>query len=176
MTDHILVTYGSWAGSAEEVAEEIARTMSDADCEVDVIPANRVTDAVPYNAVVIGSAIHAGQMHPSVLAFLGKYRDVLVDKKVAYFLVCLTMKDDTDENRCKVASYLKAAREIAPDIDPVATGLFAGAMIYKKLPLGLRLIIRAMKAEEGDYRDWDTIRRWAGETKGLLLREYSLDK
>ena len=176
MTDHVLVTYGSWAGSAEEVAEEIARTMSDADCEVDVIPADRVVDIEAYDAVVIGSAIHASQMHPSVLAFLDKYRDTLVNKRVAYFLVCLTMKDDTDENRCKVASYLEAADEIAPDIEPVATGLFAGAMIYKKLPLGLRLIIKAMKAEEGDYRDWDTIRRWAGEIKGLLLHEYSLDK
>ena len=176
MTDHVLVTYGSWAGSAEEVAEEIARTMSGTDCEVDVIPADRVRDIEPYNAVVIGSAIHAGQMHPSVLAFLGKYRDALGNKKVAYFLVCLTMKDDTDENRCKVASYLEAAEEIAPNIEPVASGLFAGAMIYKKLPTGLRLIIRAMKAEEGDYRDWNTIRRWAEDVKGLLLHEYSLDQ
>ena len=168
MTGHILVTYGSWAGSAVEVAEEIGQTMADGHAKVDILSVKEVKDLLPYDAVIVGSAIHASQLHPDVLTFIKKHKDSLVSKRTALFVVCLAMKDDDENSREIVSSYLDIVEELAPGMMPVATGLFAGAMIYKKLPLALRLVVKVMKAEEGDYRDWDAIRDWARSVREML--------
>jgi len=41
--------------------------------------------------------------------------------------------------------------------------LFHGALDPAKLNWAERLILRAIKAPVGDYRDWPAIEAWAGE-------------
>jgi menaquinone-dependent protoporphyrinogen oxidase len=60
-------------------------------------------------------------------------------------------------------------RARAPQVQPVDVGLFAGKMDFKALSLPLRLIVKAMKSEEGDFRDWDAIREWATSVRPALL-------
>lgn len=88
---------------------------------------------------------------------------------MAYFVVCLTMQEDTPEHRQEVSAYLDPVREKVPQIEPVDVGLFAGALDPGKLSLPFRLIMRAMKAKPGDYRDWDAIRAWATALRPKLL-------
>jgi menaquinone-dependent protoporphyrinogen oxidase len=88
---------------------------------------------------------------------------------VAYFVVCLTMQEDTEEHRQEVGAYLDPVREKVPQIEPVDVGLFAGVLDMGKLPLPLKLVMRAMKAQPGDYRDWDAIRTWATALRPKLL-------
>ena len=169
MSDKILVTYGSWAGSTGEVAEAVGQVLQGEHTEVDVRPTKDVTDVSQYSAVVVGTAIHAGQVHPQALAFLKAHQEALSKVPVAYFVVCLTMQDDTEENRRTVTAYLDAVRKQAPQVQPVDVGLFAGALNYKKLSLPFRLILKAMKATEGDFRDWEAIRAWATGLRPALL-------
>jgi len=103
------------------------------------------------------------------LAFLKAHQEALSKVPVAYFVVCLTMQDDTEENRRTVTAYLDAVRKQAPQVQPVDVGLFAGALNYKKLSLPFRLILKAMKATEGDFRDWEAIRAWATGLRPALL-------
>ncbi len=161
MSDKFLVTYGTWTGSTQDVAQAIGEQLRETGATVTVQPAQEVQDPGGYQGIVIGSGIRAGKLHPHVLKLLETYQDALSQTKVAYFVVCMTMHENTEENRCTVEAYLDAAREIAPQIQPVEIGLFAGAMDYKKLPLPIRLIIKAMKTPEGDFRDWEAIRNWA---------------
>ena len=86
---------------------------------------------------------------------------------VAYFVVCLTMQDDTEENRRTVEAYLDPVCEL---VEPVDKGLFAGALDLSKLGLPLRLAMKAAKASEGDFRDWEAIRAWARQAHGLLTQ------
>jgi menaquinone-dependent protoporphyrinogen IX oxidase len=51
----------------------------------------------------------------------------------------------------------------------VAYAIAAGAMDYKTLALPLRLIMKGMKSPEGDFRDWEAIRNWAGCVRPALL-------
>jgi menaquinone-dependent protoporphyrinogen oxidase len=106
----------------------------------------------------VGSGIRAGQLLPHATKFVQKNREALSQVPVAYFVVCLTMKDDTEENRSTVAAYLDPLREV---VEPVEVGLFAGAINPGKLSLPERMIMKAMKISEGDYRDWEAIRAWA---------------
>jgi menaquinone-dependent protoporphyrinogen oxidase len=168
MSDRILVAYATAAGSTGEVAEIIGQELSKEN-ETDIVPAKDVTDLSRYRAVVIGSGIRAGKVYKDALAFLESHQDALSQMPVAYFVVCLTMQDDTEENRCEVENYVDQMRQKAPQVHPVSVGLFAGKLDYKTLALPMRLILRAMKAEEGDYRDWDKIEAWVDDLRSALV-------
>lgn len=163
MDKKVLVTYGSWAGSTGEVAETIAATLQEEGLEAVARPASSVTDLSGYRAVVVGSGIHAGQLHGHVAAFMAMHQQALRQMPVAYFVVCLTMKEDTEANRQAVETYLKTLHDKYPDIQPVSQGLFAGVMDVDKLSFVLRMMMKVMKLEEGDYRNSEAIRGWARE-------------
>ncbi|MCD6552992.1 MAG: flavodoxin domain-containing protein [Anaerolineae bacterium] len=164
----ILVAYATKAGSTAEVAAEIGRVIeSKGGCQVDVRPVGKLNGVDGYDAVVIGSAIRAGKWLPEATKFVEKHRDALSQIPVALFTVCLTLKDDTEENRRTVAAYLDPVREV---VQPVEMGLFAGVMDYSNLPFILRLMMKAMKSPQGDFRDWEAIRTWAADLRPALLK------
>ena len=164
--DKILVAYVSRAGSTGEVAEAIGQVLCEAGAAVDVRLAKEVTDLSPYRAVVVGSGIRVGKWLPEAVQFVEQHQEALSRVPVAYFLVCLTLRDDTEENRREVAAYLDPVREV---VQPVDVGLFAGVMDYAKLPFIFRLMMKAMGSPEGDFRDWEAIRDWAGQVSARLV-------
>jgi menaquinone-dependent protoporphyrinogen oxidase len=165
----VLIAYTTAAGSTAEVAQAIGQEISGSNGTVDVFKTKEVKDLSPYRAVIVGTGIRAGQVYRDTLAFLERHQAALSRVPVACFVVCMTMKDGTEENRCQVETYVDQMREKAPQVQPLEVGLFAGKMDFKALPLPLKLIVKAMKSEEGDFRDWDAIREWAASIVPLLL-------
>jgi menaquinone-dependent protoporphyrinogen oxidase len=122
---------------------------------------------------MVGTGIHMGRVHRDMLALVKKHRQALSTVPVAYFVVCLTMKEDMEENRREVEAYLDKVRNKVPEVQPVDVGLFDGAVLtegedYEKLSWLMRLVLKAM-SEEGDHRDWDAIRDWAAGLRPKLL-------
>ena len=163
----VLVTYATKAGSTAEVAAEIGRVIeSQNGHKVEVCPVDKSSEMNGYDAVIIGSAIRAGKWLPEATKFVEKHKDALSQVPVALFAVCLTLKEDTEENRREVAAYLDPVCEM---VQPADVGLFAGVMDYSKLSLVPRMMLKAMKAPAGDFRDWEAIRAWASRLHPLLL-------
>jgi menaquinone-dependent protoporphyrinogen oxidase len=158
MKEGVLLAYATRTGTTQEVAEAIGEALIEKGETVDVRNVKSVESLAPYRAVILGSAIRAGNLMSEALEFVKLNQDTLDQMPVAYFVVCVTLKEDTEENRQAVAAYLNPLREL---VEPVEEGLFAGAIDYSKLSLPLRLMMKAMKADEGDWRDWDAIRNWA---------------
>jgi menaquinone-dependent protoporphyrinogen oxidase len=153
-----LVVHGTRAGSTAEVADFVAGRLADAGWSVDVSGAELAPAPGAYQAVVIGSAIRAGNVLPEVRDYAKAHAAALKAVPVACFVVCLTMKDDTPENRAKVNAYLDPLRA---RVTPVEVGLFAGKMDYARLAGVSRLMARALSLPEGDFRSWTAIGAWA---------------
>jgi menaquinone-dependent protoporphyrinogen oxidase len=128
---------------------------------VEVLPVEKVTDLGPYRTVILGSAIRTGNLLPEVMTFIEKNQAALQQKAFSVFIVCMTLQEDTQENRQKVSAYLDPVRAL---VKPASEGLFAGVMNPSKLKLLERLIILAMKTPSGDFRKWDQINAWAGSS------------
>jgi len=166
--NRILIAYGSRCGSTGGVAETIGQVLSVAGAAVDVRLVKDVDDLSPYQGVIVGSAIRMGKWLPEAVEFLKTHQGTLSRVSVAYFAVCLTMKDDTAENRRKALGYLDPVRKQFPQVKPADIGLFAGAVDYKKLSFAYSLILKVKGAPEGDFRNWEAIRTWAAGVRPAL--------
>jgi menaquinone-dependent protoporphyrinogen oxidase len=164
MTKKILLAYGTASGSTEEVAQAMAEEMGQAGAQVDIYPIEEVKDITGYDAVVVGTAVRMFHLLPKTRRFLRRHRKGLSKVPVAYFLVCLTMGEETPENIQKATDYAKPMVNIKA---PVSLGLFGGCVNHEKMT---DIFGKSMKSvPEQDHRDWDKIRAWAGETLPKLL-------
>jgi menaquinone-dependent protoporphyrinogen oxidase len=167
--NEILVAYATAAGSTGEVAEAVGKALREEGATVDVRRAKEVTDVSGYNAVVLGTGVRAGRTYAEAATFLKAHQSALTKLPMACFVVCLTMKENTDESCREAGGYLDAMLEAVPGIEVMSKGLFGGAVKYDTLPLPFRLILKwFIKEPEGDHRDWDAIRAWATETYSAL--------
>ncbi|MGD0919650.1 MAG: flavodoxin domain-containing protein [Thermodesulfobacteriota bacterium] len=169
MKNRVLIAYASRHGSTGGVAEAIGQVLCETGVSVDVRLVGNVNDLSPYQAVIVGSAIRMRRWLPEAVDFVKKHQETLSRMPTAYFVVCLTMGNDTTENRRKVLAFLDPVRKQAAQIKPIDIGLFAGALDYKKLSFFYRLMFKVTGAPKGDSRNWEAIRTWATGLRPKLL-------
>ncbi len=162
----VLVVYGTKSGCTAGIAEKIGEALAAGGATVDVKPAEDRPDPTGYDAIVVGSGVRASNWHGSAKKWVASNAETLKVKPTAFFSVGLTMAA-TPEKADAVRAYTDPL--IAETgVTPVAIGLFAGSYESKKFSLPERLIMKAMKAEEGDFRDFEAVAAWAVETTPLL--------
>ena len=159
----ILVAYASRYGSTAGVAEAIGEVLCRLGHQVDVRQAGKVKEVSPYQAAIIGSAIYAGKWLDEATELVKAQQPALARLPTAYFLACLTMKDDTPQARAKSLAYLDPLRKEAPAVLPLAVGLFPGAVDFKKMSFVHRAMLKAMGAPEGDFRDLAAVKAWSSQ-------------
>ncbi len=165
----VLVGYASCCGSTGGIAEAIGNQLCQTGAQVDVKHITDVTDPSGYDAFVLGSAIQAGMWMPEGLKFIRKHRDILSGSKVAYFIACLAVSEDTPRSRKMAQGYAKKPLRKVPEIEPVGMGAFAGAVDYSKMPKKYRGVMKRIGAEDGDFRNWQAIAEWTDSIAPALL-------
>lgn len=158
----VLVVYGTKTGCTKGIAEQIGTTLTALGAAVEVVPAEDAPAAADFDAVVVGSGVRAGNWHGKAKSWVAANAEALKAKPTAFFTVGLTMADSS-EKADEVRGYTDKLIETT-GVEPLDIGLFAGTCEFSKFSLPERLILKAMKAEEGDYRDFDAVAEW---TRGV---------
>jgi menaquinone-dependent protoporphyrinogen oxidase len=158
MEEKILIAYASKYGSTAEVAQGIGRILAEQGQTVDVKSMASIDRLDSYRAIVLGSPIYATRWLPEAEDFVNRFKISLTDLPVACFTVCMALRDGSEKSRILVAHWMKPVYEV---INPVATGLFAGALEARRMGLIWHVILWLRKTPQGDFRDWPEIQTWA---------------
>jgi menaquinone-dependent protoporphyrinogen oxidase len=163
----ILVSAGSKHGSTAEIAERIAAVLTDRGHDVDIASPEHVTDLSSYDAVVLGSAVYAGHWVASAKDLADRIAELSTHPETWIFSSGpVGDPPKPEEDPVDVVPILEAttARDHR---------VFSGKIDKAKLSFGEKAILVAVRAPEGDFRDWNEIESWANEIADQLVGEMS---
>jgi menaquinone-dependent protoporphyrinogen oxidase len=160
MKQKVLVAYATKYGATAEIAAGIGDALAEAGIDVDTLPVEDVAGLETYSAVVLGSAVYAGQWRKDAAQFLEAHESELAEMPVWIFSSGPTGEGDPVE-LMDGWRFPEDLQPIADRIQPRDIAFFHGVLDPEKLTFGERMIVKALKAPTGDFRDWDAIERWA---------------
>ena len=177
----VLVLYASTHGHTARIAERVAATLEATGIDIDLQRAG-AGDPPPtgYDGVIVGASVHAGHHQKEIVAWAERHHTCLGLRPSAFFSVCLTAADDTEESRIATRAYLDEFTE-ATNWTPDRTITFAGAIQYREYDFATRLLIRLLMHKGGhptdtshdhDFTDWDAVEEFSRAFAArLALRE-----
>jgi menaquinone-dependent protoporphyrinogen oxidase len=166
----ILVAYATKYGATAEIAKKIGQALDQAGLQADVLPADRVDNLTPYQAVVLGSAVYIGQWRKEAARFLETHEQALAERPMWLFSSGPTGEGDPVE-LTQGWRFPGKLQPIADRIGPRDIALFHGATDADKLNLIEKWMIKMVKTPVGDFRDWHAIAAWAEEIAAELKKE-----
>lgn len=158
----VLVVYATKSGCTTDIAKRIGDTLAESGASVDVLPAEKAGDVTGYDAVVVGSGVRMGQWHEPARSWVTANAAVLKQMPVAFYTCNLTLAQEpgkTDEVRAFTDPLIESS-----GVKPLDVGLFAGWNEPKRFSLIERVVMKAMKAPQGDFRDFAAVGSW---TRGV---------
>jgi menaquinone-dependent protoporphyrinogen oxidase len=151
----ILVTVASKHQSTLEIGRAIGRALSAAGVLADVRPAEEVDTLTGYDAVVVGSGIYAGNWLGPARDFVERCVGQLRERPVWLF------SSGPMGDPPVPAGDPAGVRALIDLIHPRGHSVFAGRLESGDLGFGEKLIVKAVRAPFGDFRDWAAIEAWA---------------
>jgi len=161
----VLITYASKTGTTEEVSHKINEILKEKGHFADLKKINEVKNVSEYDAVILGSGVRVGKIFSESVNFLKRFQNELKNKKIFYFIVCLTIKDDTPENRKIVEGFIKPLIQI---IKPIDYQFFAGRFYYSNISPLFRSFLKKANIPEGDYIEWEKITNWVNSISNQI--------
>ncbi len=152
----VLVAYASKHESTQGIAERIAEKLRQMGKQVDVRQVDTVKDAGSYEAYVIGSAIYFGSWLKEATEFVHRNQEALSGRPVWLFSVGPLGTDFLDDEQ-----QPKEKAEFQQAIRPRDHRVFFGVLDHNRLSFTERMMAKALRAPEGDFRDWQAIDAWA---------------
>jgi menaquinone-dependent protoporphyrinogen oxidase len=156
----VLVAYATKYGATAGIAEKIGQVLVEAGVGAEVLPAEGVDDLASYTAVVLGSAVYAGQWRKQAAEFLQANEKALAQRPIWIFSSGPTGRGDPVE-LMNGWRFPKPLQPVADRIRPRDVALFHGVIDLEKLNFAEKMIIKGLKAPLDDFRDWDAITAWA---------------
>jgi len=151
----VLIVVASRHGATIEIAEALAERLRSRAFTVSVETADHASVADDYGAVIIGSAVYAGRWMKSARVFVESYAGLLAERPVWLFSSGPLGDDDRDAVPDRTVHHLTTLS------GALGHHLFAGFIDPDDLNMAERLIVKAVGAPDGDFRDWDDVDAWA---------------
>jgi menaquinone-dependent protoporphyrinogen oxidase len=151
----VLVTAASKHEGTWGIAEAIRDTLAATGLEVELLEPARVTSLEGVDAVVLGSGVYAGRWLAPARALVERLGPELAARRVWLF-----SSGPLGDPPSPTGDPADAATMVE------ATGaeehrVFTGRLERARLGLAERAVVAALRAPEGDERDWDAITAWA---------------
>jgi menaquinone-dependent protoporphyrinogen oxidase len=162
-----LVAYASKHGSTQGIAERIARKLRDLGQDAVAQPIEAVGDveASTYDAFVIGSGVYYGSWLKDATEFVRRNRAALAQRPV-WLLSSGPLGTEVKD----AEPQPKEIAELQEAIHPRDHRIFFGALDHTRLSFPERMVAKAVRAPEGDFRDWGEIDAWAEEIARALAQ------
>jgi len=155
----VLVAYATYYGATEGIAECIADALRREDVETTLANIEHLDAVDPsFEAVVIGSSVHAGHWLKPAAQFVKRNAAVLGGRPVWLFSSG-PVGDGADKPQPDPKEVAQFEQLIRPRGHEVFGGAFDRAAANARGGRLDRAINRFIP--EGDYRDWVEIERWA---------------
>ncbi len=158
----MLIAVSSKHGSTREIAESMATTVRGSGIEVEVVDAEQVESVDPYDAVIVGSAVHLGRWMGPARDLVNRSADALRTRPVWLFSSGPLRTDIVDP--ADAAEGMKLLELVGARDHRV----FPGKADKGELGFLERAAVSMVKNGWGDHRDWDAIRDWATSIAGAL--------
>ncbi len=170
----VLVVYATRDGQTRKIAERIANVLRVRRHVVELLDAARAprdVDLSRFQAVFIGSSVHAGGYLRPVVRFVQSHRAQLERLPTLFFSVGLAILSKINDGR---AQTMRLVDRLVAETGwrPRRIELVAGALPYTRYNFLIRFMMRRIvKTEGGDtdtsrdyeYTDWAAVHRFAAE-------------
>ena len=175
----LLILYGTNNGQARKVAERIAGVVRERGHKVQMVQGNKAADGFSldgFDAAIVGTSIYMDQHQISVRKLVKAHSDAFARIPTAYFCVCLTARDSTDQARAQVEKYLNEFTSYT-GLEPVKSAAFAGALKYPDYNFVKRFSAKLLARKMGldtdtkkyfEYTDWAEVTKFADEFEDLV--------
>lgn len=166
-----LIVYASTHGQTAKIAARLGEALraQGVDARVAEVGEAAALDPAGYDLAIAGGSVHGGHHQRAIASWAKRHHAALAAMPSAFFSVCLTAAEDTEESRAATAGYLEDfARETG--WTPTHATTFAGALLYREYDFVTRLVMRLLMAHghhptdtsrDYEYTDWDAVDRFA---------------
>ncbi len=152
---HVLVTAASRHGATAEIAAAIRGHLVDAGLDASLVEPDRVTTVQAYDAVVLGSAVYAGRWTKPARELVERIGDEWAHLPVWLFSSGpIGDPPKPDDDTVDIADTMTATGARGHVVLP-------GRLDRSLLNFGERAIVGALRAPDGDFRDWEAVAAFA---------------
>jgi menaquinone-dependent protoporphyrinogen oxidase len=155
----VLVTAASRHGATHEIASAVADGLSRRGVTAEARPAEELASLDGYDAFVVGSAVYIGRWLEPAQRLVEEHAARLAAAPVWLFSsgpLGPPGELKPEDEPVDVAGHMEATRAAGHRV-------FAGRLDRKLLGFGEKAVVVAVRAPEGDFRDWEAIDAFAGE-------------
>ncbi len=134
------ILYASHHGTTRKVAEQLADTFGREKTSIINLEKQNEVDLTPFETVIIGGSIHAGQIQKKIRGYCEKNTTDLLKKRLGLFICSMSIdKEDQDFKN----AYPEVLRGHA-----IASGCFGGELLFEKMNFFEKWIVKSMSGKK----------------------------
>lgn len=160
----LLIAYASVHGSTEDMAVYLATVLNRAGLKTESKPIAEIQSLDGYEAVILGSPVHAGMWVPAMQRFLHQFYKPLSARSVYAWLTCMRVLEEGGYDHAR-KYYIASELETMPHVRSIE--IFPGRIIPADLTWQEHSTLNNrydgaynVTYVHGDYRDWVRFQEW----------------